>query len=63
MIQTIKNLPTNYCIHGRHICNLRFADDIDLIASGESELQELATRLGKDANTFGMEISTEKNKV
>ena len=32
-------------IEGRSLSNLRFTDDIDLIATREQELQEISTRL------------------
>ena len=50
-------------IGGRPLCNLRFADDIDLIGGDEEELQDLMTRLEESAGKFGMEISEEKSKV
>ena len=36
-------------IGGRPICNLRFADDIDLLGGSEEELQRLVERLEKTA--------------
>ena len=50
-------------IGGRGICNLRFADNIDLIAENKEELDELTKRLDKAASNMGMTISTEKNKI
>jgi len=50
-------------IGGRSINNLRFADDIDLIAGSMKELVELTERLDKSASAFGMEISAEKSKI
>ena len=50
-------------IGGRQLCNLRFADDIDLIGRSEEELQDLTSRLEKSASAFGMEISSEKSKI
>ena len=43
--------------------NLRYANDIDLIASCENELQELTERLDTTARKCSMEISGEKSKV
>ena len=64
MTETIHGFEPAISIHGRPpICNLRFADDIDLIASSADELQELTTRLDNAARAVGMEISTEKSKV
>ncbi|GFS00135.1 endonuclease-reverse transcriptase [Elysia marginata] len=47
----------------RPICNLRFADDIDLIAGSQAELQVLTDRLVASSKAFGMEVSSEKSKV
>ena len=47
-------------IGGRPLCNLRFADDIDL-GDSEEELQQ--ERLDKTAADYGMEISSEKSKI
>ncbi len=48
---------------GRAISNLRFADDIDLIARSKEELKELTERFDKTARTCGKEISAEKSKT
>ena len=50
-------------IGGRPLCNLRFADDIDLLGSSEEELQQLTRRLEETAAEYGMEISSEKSKI
>ena len=42
--------------------NLRFADDIDLMAGSNIELQEFKNKLCKCSATYGMEVSYEKNK-
>ena len=43
--------------------NLRFADDIDLMAGKEEHLQTLTTRLDETSKRYGMEVSTEKSKT
>ena len=48
---------------GRPICNLRFADDIDLMGGGSGELQDLTNRLVDRATSYGMEVSTEMSKI
>ena len=48
---------------GREITNIRFADDIDLIAGSKEELEDLATRLNIVARKHGTEISAEKAKL
>ena len=50
-------------IGGRSITNLRFADDIDLIAGLAEELASLTRRLENSAKNYGMEISAPKSKV
>ena len=48
---------------GRTIPNLRFADDIDVLAGEEEELAKLLERLDKASRAYGMEISAEKTKL
>ena len=45
------------------ICNLRFADDIDLMGGSNGELQDLTNRLADRAAAYGKEVSTEKSKI
>ena len=63
MQETLHDHVTTISIGGRPVCNLRFADDIDLMAGSNSELQELTTKLSERASAYGMEISTTKSKV
>ena len=60
--EALHNFNGTTSINGREISNLRFADDIDLIAGTEEELQELTT-LERRARAYGMEISAEKSKI
>ena len=46
-------------IGGRNLSNLRFADDIDLIAGSNDELQTLTNKLSSSASRYGMQISAE----
>ena len=48
---------------GREISNLRFADDIDIIAGSRDEFVNLTSRLDSAVRRFGMEISDEKSKI
>lgn len=43
--------------------NLRFENDIDLIAGNNSQLQPLTDKLDACAREYGMEISMEKSKI
>ena len=48
---------------GRPLCNLPFADDIDLLGGTEEELQQLAERLEKTATGYAMKIGSHKSKI
>ena len=50
-------------ISNRNLSNLRFADDIDLIAGSKDELQTLTNKLSNSASRYGMQISAEKSKL
>ena len=63
MQEALHNFSGTTSINGREISNLRFADDIDLIAGTEKELQELTTTMERRARSYGMEISAEKSKI
>ena len=63
MRETLQNFTPSVSIGGRPLCNLRFADDIDLIAGNNQELQDLTDRLTSRATAHGMEVSCEKSKV
>ena len=47
----------------REICNLRFEDDIDLIAGILDELQLITYKLYISLAAYGMEISQENSKI
>ena len=61
MLEALEDYEPTVSVGGRAICNLRFADDIDLFGKTEDDLQELTTRLENSANNYGMEISAEKS--
>ena len=63
MTDALENFSGTVKISGRQITNLRFADDIDLIAGSTAELAELTSRLDKAASKYGMEISAAKSKT
>ena len=43
MIVAFDGFQPSIAIHGRPICNLRFADDIDLIACSANDLEDLTS--------------------
>ena len=63
MQETLHNHKSTISVGGRIINNLRFADDIDLIAGTNSELQELTNRFSEASKDDGMEVSKEKSKT
>ncbi|MGL4418375.1 MAG: reverse transcriptase domain-containing protein [Plesiomonas shigelloides] len=63
MQETLHDHQTSISIGGRPLSNLRFADDIDLMAGSNTELQNLTNKLSRIAGSYGMEISTDKSKV
>ena len=50
-------------IHGRTVKDLRYADDVDLMAETESGLQELLTSQAESSKYFGLQINRNKTKV
>ena len=63
MTDALEDHEGTVSIGSRKITNLRFADDIDVIAGEEEELANLADRLNKASTAYGMEISAEKTKL
>ena len=63
MQETLHDHHTAISIDGRPICNLRFADDIDLMGGSNGELQVLTNTLVDRATAYGTEVSTEKRKI
>ena len=58
------NIPlSSVSIGGRPLCNLQFADDIDLLGSIEEELPQLTAKLKKTVADNGLEISSDKSKI
>ena len=54
---------TGININGRIIDNLRFADDIDLMANTHKKLQELTNRVDDSSRRMGLKINIEKTKT
>jgi len=53
---------TGIMLSGYRISNLRFADDISLLADGQPELQQQVTSLHSASTRFGLKISTSKTE-
>src|ERR1043165_5114230 len=62
MREALKGYKGGIHVGGRRITNLRYADDIVLMASTEAELQDLVTRLDREGRKKGLEINMSKTK-
>ena len=62
MQETLHGHHTSISIVEMSICNLQFADDIDLMGGSNGELKDLTNRLADRAREYEMDVSTEKKK-
>ena len=64
IMQETHDHQTSITTGRKPMCNLRFADDIDLMDGSNGELQDLANRLVDKVTTYyGMGVSTEKSEI
>ena len=54
---------TGVSVSGRSLNNLRYADDIVLIATTPTALQQLIDKIDAVSRDYGLEISTRKTKT
>ena len=50
-------------IAGRNINNLRYADDITLVAESEEELKSLLMKVKEESENFGLKLNIQKTKI
>ena len=50
-------------IAGRHISNLRYADDTSLMAESEEELKSLLRKVKEESEKAGLKLSIQKTKI
>ena len=50
-------------IAGRNINNLRYADDITLMAESEEELKSLLMKVKEESEKVGLKLNTQKMKI
>ena len=48
---------------GRNINNLRYADDINLMAEREEKLKSLLMKVEEESEKFGLKLSIQKTKI
>ena len=63
MRETLDGFQGGLQIGGRMITNLRYADDIILLATSVAELQELVDRLDRVSRRYSLVINIDKTKV
>lgn len=63
MREALHGFSGGFRIGGRTLTNLRYADDIVLIARSEEELQELVDRIVVAGNSYGLRLNIPKTKV
>ena len=50
-------------ISGRNINNLRYADDITLMAESKEELKKLLRKVKKESEKVGLKLNIQKTKI
>ena len=50
-------------IAGRNINDLRYADDITLMAESEEELKSLSMKMKEESEKFGLKLNIQKTKI
>jgi len=63
MMETLNGFQGGLQIGGRMITNLRYAEDIILLATSEAKLQELVDRLHHVSRKYSPLINVDKTKV
>ena len=63
MLDSVTNQPSSIYIGGRQFNNMRFADNIYIIAGFESELQTITDILEQISTTYNLEINHDKCKI
>src|SRR5512133_1662397 len=63
MWKVLQGFAEGFRIGGNTISNLRYADDIVLVATSPEELQDLVSRVEKAAKECNMVINAAKTKV
>ena len=54
---------TRIKIAGRNVSNLRYADDITLMAESKEELKSLLMKVKEESEKFGLKLNIQKTKI
>ena len=63
MRKALKHHPTGIAVGGKLVNNLRYADDIVLVAKSMQELQDLTNRVKTASEAAGLFLNVSKTKV
>ena len=63
MRNALENFEGSISVGGHKITNLRYADDVILIAGSLEELQDLVNRVKLESEKVGLFLNTKKTKV
>ena len=59
----LKEAQAEIKIAGRNINDLRYADDITLLAESEEELKKLLMKVKEDTDKAGLKLNIQKTKI
>ena len=59
----LEEAQTGIKIAGRNINNLRYADDITLVAESEEELKSLFMKVKEESGKVGLKLDIQKMKI
>ena len=59
----LEETQTGIKIPGRHINNLRYADDTILMAESEEELKSLLMKVKEESEKVGLKLNIQKTKI
>ena len=59
----LEETQTGIKIAGRNINNLRYADDITLMAENEEELKNLLMKVKEESEKVGLKLNIQKTKI
>lgn len=63
MREALKDFAGSIKVGGRIITNLRYADDVVLIAVSMNGLQDLVNKVNLTSNRFGLPLNASKTKI
>ena len=59
----LQKVQSGVTVSGQLVNNLRFVDDIDLIAESTQQLQEITTDVNESRKRFGLRLNETKTKI